>query len=94
MHPAEQLLTDIVSAIASATATVCKDIESHQQSQNFRSRNAAHSVREALSKMPAAASNRETVQDIYATFIAYLQGDPESAPKMIRLQSPGRQDTP
>ena len=93
MHPAEQLLTDIVSAIANATATVCREIESHQQSQNFRSRNAAQSVREALAQMPSTASNKETVQDIYATFIAYLQGVPESAPT-IRIQIPGRQDTP
>lgn len=93
LHPAEQLLTDIVSAIANATATVCKEIESHQQSQNFRTRNAAQSVRDALAKMPASASNKETVQDIYATFIACLQGLPESAPT-IRLQIPGRPDTP
>ena len=93
MHPAEQLLTDIVSAIANATATVCHEMESHQQSQNFRSRNAAQSVRNALSTLPANASNKQTVEDIYATFIAYLRGAPESAPK-IRLQIPGRQDTP
>ena len=93
MHPAEQLLTDIVSAIANATATVCKEIESHQESQNFRTRNAAQSVRDALSKIPAAASNKETVQDIYAIFIAYLQGAPESAPT-IRLKIPGRPDNP
>ena len=93
MHPAEQLLTDIVSAIATATATVCREIESHQQSQNFRAKNAAHSVRAELQKMPVAASNRETVEDIYATFIAYLQGTPESAPR-IRLSIPSRRDMP
>ena len=93
MHPAEQLLTDIVSAIANATATVCKEIETHQQSKNFRRMNAAQSLRDILSKMPVTASNKETTQDIYATFIAYLQGKPDSAPT-IRLQIPARPDRP
>ena len=93
MHPAEQLLTDIVSAIANATATVCKEIELRQQSHNFRTNNGAQALRDALTKIPSAASNKETVEDIYATFIAYLQGAPETAPA-IRLQIPSRQDTP
>ena len=93
MRDAEHLLTDIVSAIANATATVCKEIEAHQQSQNFRPRNAAQSLSEALAKIPATASNRETVGDIYETFIAYLRGAPESAP-LIRIRPPKCQDTP
>jgi hypothetical protein len=85
MHVAEQLLTDIVTAIAAATATVCKEIESHQQSQNFRTRNAALSIQAVLQKMPDNASNKDTVEDIYTIFIKHLEGTPEGAPA-IRLR--------
>lgn len=85
MYVEEQLLTDIVYAIATATATVCKEIESHQQSQNFRTRNAALSIQAVLQKMPDNASNKDTVEDIYTIFIKYLEGKPEAAPA-IRLR--------
>jgi hypothetical protein len=85
MDLAEQLLTDIVTAIAAATATVCKEIESHQQSQNFRTHNAARSIQAVLQQMPENASNKDTVKDIYTTFIRYLEGKPETAPA-IRLR--------
>ena len=52
MDLAEQLLTDIVTAIAAATATVCKEIELHQKSQNFRTHNAARSIQAVLQQMP------------------------------------------
>lgn len=88
MHPAEQLLTDIVSAMATATATVCKEIESHQKSKNFRSVGAANSIQAILQRIPVDASNKTTVEDIYSTFIAYLSGKPEDAPA-IRLPRQG-----
>ena len=88
MNLAEQLLTDIVSSIAAATSVVCKEIESHQGSQNFRAGNAAASIRSKLAQMPADTSNKDTVSDIYATFIAYLSNRPEEAPS-IRLPRQG-----
>lgn len=87
MHSAEQLLTDIVSAVAVATATVCKEIESHQKSKNFRSASAANSVQTILQTILANASNKGTVEDIYAIFIAHLRGNPEGAPA-IRISRP------
>ncbi|MBG9387589.1 hypothetical protein [Caenimonas aquaedulcis] len=84
---AQEFLTDVVRANATAVAAITSVIILHQKSANFNTRSAADAIVHLKSKVPAKSRNEEAIRAVYDTFLAALRNKPEESPAVIPFGS-------
>ena len=90
----EILLTEVVAALGTALGEVCRNIEAHQSSKNFRAQNAGLAVSQLADKIPPATVNREAVSAVYRTIAASLNPSLPPAPVILLGRDSVRRNKP
>jgi hypothetical protein len=90
----EVLLTEVVAALGTALGEVCRNIEAHQTSKNFRTRNAGSALSQLADNVPVATVNRDAVAAVYRTIAASLNPALPPPPVILLRHDPADRKPP